>query len=334
MKTPSILKRCAILAAAAGAALFGALGAQAAEAFVNGTLQSFEPKTFVVKSETRPAPTTYTAAKNIQFVDEAGVAVAPGQIQPGMRVSVYYFQQEGAMVAHRLIVRGEVATTTTVPDRPRTKPEAEELRAAQELSEREARRAAEKGKRVSPPDASQPAVVATPTPQPVSPATGNPVDPTRTPASPIPARPAPQPVSPATGNPVDSTKPPASANPGRTSTPTEEETGIVGEVDSGEFTVEVDKARAPRKYSHNTATIYSDEAGRAVLAETIRPGVAVTVQYSNEGQRRIATKVTVRKDKPVRPEELEPKRDENRAKEDAERLLKKEKELRSKKLEK
>jgi len=174
----------------------------------------------------------------------------------------------------------------------------------------------------------------TPATQTVNPATGNPVDPTKTPAYDNLGRPAPQPVSPATGNPVNPTKPPVKDNPGRPATQTVEETGIVGEVGSGEFTVELDEARAPRRFSSNTSTIYLDETGGSVSAETIRAGVPVTVQYFNEGQRRIATKVTVRKDKPVRPEKLEPKRDENRAKEDAGRLLKKEEELRSKKLEK
>ncbi len=114
----------------------------------------------------------------------------------------------------------------------------------------------------------------------------------------------------------------------------EEETGIVGEFVSGELTVEVDDSRAPRKYNCNTSTIYLSENGAPVAAETIRAGVPVTVQYSNEGQRRIATKVIVHKNKPVRAVRIEEKRAEDSATETAEKLLKKEEERRKEKLEK
>ena len=114
----------------------------------------------------------------------------------------------------------------------------------------------------------------------------------------------------------------------------EEETGIVGEFVSGEFTVAVDDALAPRKYKCNTATIYLNETGASVPAETIRAGVPVTVQYSNEGQRRIATKVIVLKNRPVRGERLKEKLVEEPAKEDAEKLLKREEERRKEQLEK
>jgi len=117
-------------------------------------------------------------------------------------------------------------------------------------------------------------------------------------------------------------------------TGSDEESGTVGEFVTGELTVEVDDSRAPRKYNCNSATIYLNETGASVPADAIRAGVPVTVQFSNEGQRRIATKVIVHKDKPVRAERRTEKPAENLSKEDAEKLLKKEEERRKEKLEK
>ncbi len=119
----------------------------------------------------------------------------------------------------------------------------------------------------------------------------------------------------------------------RTVRGSEEETGIVGEFVSGELTVEVADSRAPRKYSCNTSTIYLNETGASVATEAIGVGIPVTVQYSNEGQWRIATKVTVLKDKPVQVITLKATRADNSI-DEAEKLLKKEEERRKEKSQK
>jgi hypothetical protein len=74
---------------------------------------------------------------------------------------VYYVREGDKMVASRVVVHKTTTTTTTVPGRPLTKKEAKDQREALEHPEREARRAAEKGKPFPPPDPSQTTTITT-----------------------------------------------------------------------------------------------------------------------------------------------------------------------------
>ncbi len=153
MKTTSFKKQCAILAATIGVAFYSAIGADTVvtETTSNGVISSFEPETFVIKTETGPGPITYRYSKTTQYVDEAGQVVARETIRPGVPVTVHYVREGDRMIADRVIVR-KTTTTTTEPGRPPTPREARALREAAEHPEREARRAAEKGKPFPPPD--------------------------------------------------------------------------------------------------------------------------------------------------------------------------------------
>ena len=147
MKITSLTKQCAILAVSIGLALHGASGAEIVvrETTTRGVVNSFEPDTFIIKSDSGPAPMTYAYGKTIQYVDESGRVVTRESIKPGAPVTVHYVREGDRMVANRIIV-GQTTTTTTEPGRPPTKKEAKELKEAAEHPEREARRAAEKGK--------------------------------------------------------------------------------------------------------------------------------------------------------------------------------------------
>ena len=165
MKTTSLKKQCAILAVSAGIAFHGAIGAetvvtQTKQTTTNGTISSFEPERFIIKSETGPDAVTYSYGKTTQYVDEEGRVIARETIKPGAPVTVHYVRDGDRMVADRVVVRKTV-TTTTEDGRPPTRREREALRDAAEHPEREARRAAERGKPFPPVDPSIPKTTTT-----------------------------------------------------------------------------------------------------------------------------------------------------------------------------
>jgi hypothetical protein len=121
---------------------------------------------------------------------------------------------------------------------------------------------------------------------------------------------------------------PVETRPTRTTT---EEIGTVGEFGPNAFTVRVEEGRDPVRYTYTKTTTYVDETGAPVSVETVRSGVPVTVHYSNEGESRVVTRVIVHKDKPGLFERLKQKRNEERVREDAERLKKSEEKLRREK---
>ena len=123
----------------------------------DGTITSFEPKSFIIRSEAEagPAPLTYTYGKTIQYVDESGRVITRDTIKPGAPVTVHYVRDGDRMIADRVVVRKMTTTTTvTEPGRKPTAKEAKALRDAAQHPEREARRAAEAGKPFPPVDPS------------------------------------------------------------------------------------------------------------------------------------------------------------------------------------
>lgn len=165
MKTPSFIKHGTALAVAAGLAFCGLAHADTTttttrEVTSDGTISSFEPQSFVIKSQTATDPLTYSSSTSTQYVDEAGNVVTRESIAPGAPVTVHYVREGDRMTADRVVVH-KITTTTTEPGREPTHKEAKALRDAREHPEREARRAAEKGKPFPPEDPSIPKTTTT-----------------------------------------------------------------------------------------------------------------------------------------------------------------------------
>ena len=160
MKITPLKKQFAILAVSAGVAFYRAVAAdtvvtETKRTTTNGTISAFEPHSFIIKSESGPDPLTYSYSKTTQYVDESGQVVAREMLKPGVPVTVHYVREGDRMVADRVVVRKMTTTTTTTESgREPAKKEAKALREAAEHPEREARRAAERGKPFPPPDPS------------------------------------------------------------------------------------------------------------------------------------------------------------------------------------
>ena len=75
--------------------------------------------------------------------------------------------------------------------------------------------------------------------------------------------------------------------------------GSVSEFTPGTITVTSGPAALPVSYSYSKTTTYVDESGNPVSAEVIRTGVPVTVYYTQDGDRMLASKVVVRHDVPT-----------------------------------
>ncbi len=166
MKTSFEKNYGALFALAIGCAFSGAVFAdnvvtETREVTARGTVSSFEPGSFVIKSESAPAPLSYQYSKGIQYVDEAGQVITRETIRPGAPVTVHYVREGDRMVANRVVVNK--TTTTTTESRTPTRKEAKALREAAEHPEREARRAAERGKPFPPEDPSLPKTITTTT---------------------------------------------------------------------------------------------------------------------------------------------------------------------------
>ena len=160
MKITFLKRHTAILASAIVCAFCATLSAetvvtQTKTVTADGIFTTFEPKSFVIRSqaEAGPAPLTYTYGKTIQYVDESGRVITRETIKPGAAVTVHYVREGDQMVADRVVVR-KTTTTVTEPGRKPTAKEAKALRDAAQHPEREARRAAEAGKPFPPVDPS------------------------------------------------------------------------------------------------------------------------------------------------------------------------------------
>ena len=70
--------------------------------------------------------------------------------------------------------------------------------------------------------------------------------------------------------------------------------GTVSEFTPGQITVTSGPSALPVAYTYSKTTTYVDENGNPVSSETIRSGVPVTVYYSQDGDRMVASKVIVR----------------------------------------
>jgi hypothetical protein len=86
------------------------------------------------------------------------------------------------------------------------------------------------------------------------------------------------------------------AAPSTTSTTTTTTSdGTVSQFSPDTIVVSSTTSATPVSYSYSKTTTYVDEDGNPVSSETVKSGAPVTVYYTQDGDKMIATKVIVRK---------------------------------------
>jgi hypothetical protein len=78
-------------------------------------------------------------------------------------------------------------------------------------------------------------------------------------------------------------------------TVTTESAGTITEVNPDTLIIRSETGSSPMNYTYTKSTTYVDDAGVPVSMETVRSGMPVTVYYTQEGDRMVATKVVVRR---------------------------------------
>ena len=71
--------------------------------------------------------------------------------------------------------------------------------------------------------------------------------------------------------------------------------GTVSQFGPDTIVVKSTTSTTPLSYSYSKTTTYVDENGNTVSSETVKSGAPVTVYYTQDGDKMIATKVIVRK---------------------------------------
>ncbi len=79
------------------------------------------------------------------------------------------------------------------------------------------------------------------------------------------------------------------------STTTTTSDGTVSQFGPDAIVVSSTTSPTPVSYSYSKTTTYVDENGNAVSSETVKSGAPVTVYYTQDGNKMVATKVIVRK---------------------------------------
>jgi len=80
-----------------------------------------------------------------------------------------------------------------------------------------------------------------------------------------------------------------------TTTSTTTSAGTVSQFSPDAIVVRTTTSADPVSYSSSKTTTYVDENGNAVSSETVKSGAPVTVYYTQDGDKMVATKVVVRK---------------------------------------
>ena len=80
-----------------------------------------------------------------------------------------------------------------------------------------------------------------------------------------------------------------------TTTSTTTTAGTISEFSPDTIIVKSETAPEPIRYTYTKSTTYVDEAGAPVSMEMVKSGLPVTVYYTREGDRMIASKVIVRR---------------------------------------
>jgi hypothetical protein len=83
--------------------------------------------------------------------------------------------------------------------------------------------------------------------------------------------------------------------PGTSTTTTTTSDGTVSQFSPDTIMVSSTTSPTPVSYSYSKTTTYVDENGNPVSSETVKSGVPVTIYYTQDGDKMVATKVIVRK---------------------------------------
>ncbi|MEA3213488.1 MAG: hypothetical protein QOE70_6545 [Chthoniobacter sp.] len=80
-----------------------------------------------------------------------------------------------------------------------------------------------------------------------------------------------------------------------TTTSTTTSAGLISEVGSDALVIRTETSPTPIRYGFTPSTVYLDETGAPVSREVVRSGVPVTVEYVQDGERLVASRVIVRR---------------------------------------
>ncbi|MDB4793461.1 hypothetical protein OAG63_00340 [Methylacidiphilales bacterium] len=80
-----------------------------------------------------------------------------------------------------------------------------------------------------------------------------------------------------------------------TTTTTQNSDGTVSQFGPNTIVVSSSGSTSPQSYSYSKTTTYVDENGNPVSSETVKSGAPVTIYYTQDGDKMVATKVIVRK---------------------------------------
>ena len=78
-----------------------------------------------------------------------------------------------------------------------------------------------------------------------------------------------------------------------TTTSTTQSAGTISEFSPTAISVQSTTSVAPVSYSYSKTTTYVDQNGNAVSIDTVKSGLPVTVYYTQDGDKMIASKVVV-----------------------------------------
>ncbi|MES2571669.1 MAG: hypothetical protein V4710_16655 [Verrucomicrobiota bacterium] len=80
-----------------------------------GTINEFGTDSFVIKTESDPAPLRYSYSKSTTYVDETGVPVSIETVKSGLPVTVYYIKEGDRLIANKVVVRKKSTVTKESP---------------------------------------------------------------------------------------------------------------------------------------------------------------------------------------------------------------------------
>ena len=86
-----------------------------------------------------------------------------------------------------------------------------------------------------------------------------------------------------------------------TTTKTTTSAGTISEFGPGTIIIKSESSPEPVRYSYSKTTTYVDETGATVSMDTVKSGLPVTVYYTQDGDRMVASKVIVRRAAVVAP---------------------------------
>ena len=75
----------------------------------------FSPSVITVRSTSSTTPVSYSYSKTTTYVDQNGNPVSMETVHSGAPVTVYYTDDNGQMMATKMVVHRETTTTDAVP---------------------------------------------------------------------------------------------------------------------------------------------------------------------------------------------------------------------------